>query len=359
MWGQPPSAVPPSEARRKSRQPNCEFSPNPQAEAEQPNPSTRTTLAGLRENSQIGEVPWKSGASAPRKASKISAGFSPSGRILRPRRVFPQPVRVPFAQEIRLGCYYDRVPTAKLVALIAVFFFTSVISVVTGSTSLITVPVMIAFGIEAHVAIATNMLALIFMSVGGSLPFMEKGILYRARLRFSVVLTIVGSGLGAFVVLSVPVRALQMVIALAMIAVAVFSLLNRTLGLASHGVPPSRMAEASGYTVTFLLAIYGGFFSGGYVTLLTAAFVMLFGMTFLQAVATTKVINVFSSGVATLVFLWRGIVDVRLGVILGVAMFLGAVLGGRIALLLSTIWLRRIFIAAVLGLAIKMLFSRV
>jgi len=47
-----------------------------------------------------------------------------------------------------------------------VFLFTSVISVVTGSTSLITVPVMIALGIEAHVAVATNMLALTFMSVG-------------------------------------------------------------------------------------------------------------------------------------------------------------------------------------------------
>jgi hypothetical protein len=37
---------------------------------------------------------------------------------------------------------------AKLSVLIAVFFFTSVISVVTGSTSLITVPVMIALGID-------------------------------------------------------------------------------------------------------------------------------------------------------------------------------------------------------------------
>jgi hypothetical protein len=78
-------------------------------------------------------------------------------------------------------------------------------------------------------------------------------------------------------------------------------------------------------------------------------------MTFLQAVATTKVINVFSSGVATLVFVWRGVVDVKLGIILGVFMFLGALLGGRIALFLSTVWLRRIFIAAVLGLAIKLL----
>jgi len=57
------------------------------------------------------------------------------------------------------------VSRAKLSVLIAVFFVTSVISVVTGSTSLITIPVMIALGIEAHVAVATNMLALTFMSV--------------------------------------------------------------------------------------------------------------------------------------------------------------------------------------------------
>lgn len=252
-------------------------------------------------------------------------------------------------------CYHSRVSGAKLSVLIAVFFFTSVISVVTGSTSLITVPVMIALGIEAHVAVATNMLALTFMSVGGSLPFIGRSVLSRSRLLPSVVLTIIGSGLGALLLLRVPLKALQITIAAAMIGVAVFSLLNKNLGRASHDTPASHVGVIGGYAATFLLAIYGGFFSGGYVTMLTAAFVLLFGMTFLQAVATTKVINVFSSGVATLVFVWRGVVDLRLGIILGISMFLGALLGARIALFLSTVWLRRIFIAAVLGLAIKLL----
>ena len=245
---------------------------------------------------------------------------------------------------------------AKLAVLVAVFFFTSVISVVTGSTSLITVPVMIALGIEAHVAVATNMLALTFMSVGGSLPFVGRGVLSRSRLPTSVALTISGSGLGALLLLSVPLKALPIIIAAAMIVVAVFSLLNKNLGRASHDAPVSHVGVIAGYAATFLLAIYGGFFSGGYVTMLTAAFVLFFGMTFLQAVATTKVINVFSSGVATLVFVWRGVVDLKLGIVLGAFMFLGALLGARIALFLSTVWLRRIFIAAVLCLAIKMLF---
>jgi uncharacterized membrane protein YfcA len=244
---------------------------------------------------------------------------------------------------------------AKIFALIVVFFLASVISVVTGSTSLITVPVMIALGIEAHVAIATNMLALTFMSVGGSLPFMGKGVLSRSRLLPSIVLTTIGSGWGALLLLTAPLKALQLIIAVAMIAVAVFSLLNENLGQASHDAPASRVGALAGYAATFLLAIYGGFFSGGYVTMLTAAFVVFFGMTLLQAVATTKVINVFSSGIATVVFVWRGVVDLKLGIILGITMFLGALLGGRIALHLSAVWLRRIFIAAVLVLAAKML----
>ena len=104
-------------------------------------------------------------------------------------------------------------PTGKLLVLVAIFFLTSVISVVTGSTSLITVPVMITLGIEAHVAVATNMLALTFMSVGGSLPFIGKGVLSRSRLLPSIVFTIIGSGLGAFLLLSVPLKALQITIA--------------------------------------------------------------------------------------------------------------------------------------------------
>jgi uncharacterized protein len=94
--------------------------------------------------------------------------------------------------------------------------------VVTGSTSLITVPVMISVGIEPHVAIATNMLALTLMSVGDSLPFLRNGVVSRKGLRASIGLTVVGSALGALLVLDVPIQTLRIVIAFAMTAVALF-----------------------------------------------------------------------------------------------------------------------------------------
>jgi uncharacterized membrane protein YfcA len=247
------------------------------------------------------------------------------------------------------------VPASKLAILIAVFFVTSVISVVTGSTSLITVPVMIAFGIEPHVAVATNMMALIFMSSGGSLPFARKGAIERRLLPVSIVLTLVGSALGALLLLHIPVRALQLTIAIAMLAVAIFSLIRRDSGESEHMVSDNR--RVVGYVATFILAVYGGFFSGGYVTMLTAVFVFLFGLTFLQSVATTKVINIFSSVVATVIFASQGVVDYTLGIILGVTMFLGAFIGGFATTRISVVLLRRIFLVAVLGLAAKMLFT--
>jgi uncharacterized protein len=246
------------------------------------------------------------------------------------------------------------VPASKLILLVVVFFLTALVSVVTGSTSLITVPTMIAVGIEPHVAVATNMLALVFLSAGGSLSFKGKGVIDRRILPIVAALTVVGSGLGAFLLLDIPTRGLQLTIAVAMVAVAAFSLLRRDGDAARH--PVSAVSRAAGYGLTFALAVYGGLFSGGYVTMLTAVFVFCFGLSFLQSVATTKAINIFSSLVATAIFAWHGVVNYKLGAVLGATMFAGAVVGGHVAMRLPAAWLRRIFIVAVIGLAAKMLF---
>jgi uncharacterized protein len=184
---------------------------------------------------------------------------------------------------------------------------------------------------------------------------MRSSAIRRDHLRVSILLTVIGSGLGAMLLLTVPLRALQLTIAVAMIAVTIFTLAKRDLGLSPSEKPVSPTAVLAGHLLTLLLAVYGGFFRGGYVTMLTASFVVFLGMTFLQSVATTKILNVFSSAVASAVFLWRGVVDVKLGIVLGIAMFFGALLGARITLKLHPVWLRRIFITAVLGLAVKML----
>jgi uncharacterized membrane protein YfcA len=130
----------------------------------------------------------------------------------------------------------------------------------------------------------------------------------------------------------------------------------RKSGASEFSAAPSLAAELSGYALTFLLAIYGGSFSGGYVTMLTAVYVALFRLSFVKAVAITKLINIFSSGIATLVFMRQNLVDYRLGVIRGITMFVGALIGARLATQLGNLWLRRIFLTAVWVLGLKALF---
>jgi uncharacterized membrane protein YfcA len=66
---------------------------------------------------------------------------------------------------------------------------------------------------------------------------------------------------------------------------------------------------------------------------------------------------VFSSAIATVIFAWHGVVDYKLGTLLGVTMFVGGIAGGHVAIRLSAVWLRRIFLFAVVALAAKMLFT--
>ncbi|HEX5706812.1 MAG TPA: sulfite exporter TauE/SafE family protein [Pyrinomonadaceae bacterium] len=288
--------------------------------------------------------------------------------------------------------------TTTLVILLALFFVTSVVGVVTGSNSLITVPAMYQLGMDPRVAVATNMFGLTFMSAGGALPFVGKGTIDRARLPRLILLTLAGSVAGALLVLVVPSPAMPVFVSVSMLAVALFTLLAPTRPVsrdagATGGRADLRAAESAaaddersavadatragetggredaarvrdekargrewmGYAVTFALGVYGGFFSGGYVTLLTAAFVALFRMRFVEAVATTKVVNVCSSLVATIVFIAGGLVDFRLGALLAVVMFAGAFVGARVALRLNERALRVTFLATVVALALKIL----
>jgi uncharacterized membrane protein YfcA len=240
---------------------------------------------------------------------------------------------------------------SALIVLIIVFFLTSVVGVVTGSNSLIAVPVMFQFGIEPRVAVATNMFALVFMAVGGTIPFVRQRRIEYGKVWPLIVLTIVSSAIGALLVGIISGDGIKLIVTVGMIVIAIFTLVRRNAGVE----PAVRLSYTLPltYVIVFLLGIYGGLFSGGYVTVLTAVCVGIYGMRYSEAVASTKLVNVFSSGVATIVFMWQGLVDYRLGLILGLTMFAGAYVGAHYATKLNDLWLRRVFLATILVLAIK------
>lgn len=246
--------------------------------------------------------------------------------------------------------------TWPLIALIIIFLVTSTIGVVTGSNSLITVPVMFQFGIDPKVAIATNMFGLTFMSIGAVIPFIRQNKIDRQRIVPLCVITLISSTIGALLVNAVSDPGIKAVVSAAMILVILFTLLRPGAGT-SEAAETTSYVLAFAYVLTFLLGIYGGFYSGGYVTILTAVCVAFFGMRYGVAVGTTKLINLFSCAAAVAIFMWQGLVDYKLGAILAVTMFIGGYIGGHYASRFDDVWLKRIFLTTVLLLAAKTIYD--
>lgn len=242
--------------------------------------------------------------------------------------------------------------TSSIIFLIAIFFVTSAIGVVTGSNSLITVPAMFQLGIDPKVAVATNMFGLVFMSAGSSIPFLRAGRIDIRRTTPLIVITVVASAFGALLVGVIAGETLKMIVSIAMITVALFMIVRSPKNEAKGS-----LALPVVMVLTFVLGIYGGLFSGGYTTMLTAVLVGVGGMQYVEAVASTKLINLFSSSIATAIFMWQGLVDYRLGLILGVTMFAGGYAGAHLSTRLNEEWLRRIFLTAVILLALKTIYD--
>jgi len=245
-----------------------------------------------------------------------------------------------------------------VMALSLASFLVSIVSVVTGCTSLLTVPILVQFGLEPRRAIATNMLALTFLSLGGCFSFRGRGLVNREHLVPLAALTLAGSAIGALLLVGTPSRWLSTILLGVLVIAAPLVLLHGRTRSATV-LPPSARLVFLGHLATFVLGIYGGFFSGGYVTLLSLAFLSFYRMAPLSVVATTKLANVISSAVASMIFLEQGLVDLPIAVLLGAVMFAGGFLGGRLAGRLKEIWLRALFIVGLAALAIKLALSGV
>jgi uncharacterized membrane protein YfcA len=89
------------------------------------------------------------------------------------------------------------ISTEQLLLLVAIVFATSIVGAITGAMSLINVPVLMMMGIAPRVAVATNMFAVTFLTIGATLRFRREGLTSSPLLLPLCMLTLVTSALGA------------------------------------------------------------------------------------------------------------------------------------------------------------------
>jgi uncharacterized membrane protein YfcA len=239
----------------------------------------------------------------------------------------------------------------QILLLSALMLATGAIGAITGGNSLINVPLMITVGMSPRQAVATNMFAVTFMTISATARFARAGMLKNRLLIPLGAITFATSALGALIAVKLPETVVKLVVGVSMAALVIFIAIQR----GANPPPPTRGRRVAGLVGTTLLGVYGGFFSGGYTTLMTVLCVVCFSLTMMESVAITKPVNLISCLAASLVFFAGGLVDLRIGLPLAAANLVGGWVGAHFALKGGDRFVRALFLLTVAALAAKLL----
>ena len=242
-----------------------------------------------------------------------------------------------------------------MVLLIVAGCFFGVISSTVGSAALITVPFLLVFGLSSTVAIATNKFAVLSSFVTGSTKYYRKGVLKYGRLLLLLsIVSIVGSIIGAHIVLHIEQKTLRLVIVFLLIMVLAFTLRRK-----DHIQTASVKNYPLGVIAVFLLAIYSGFFGAGFGSFLISSLMYFFGIEYLESAALMNVINFFAILPATLIFMTRGTINYSYGIPLLIGFAIGGWIGAHYAVLKGNKFLRKMFVVITSILLFKVIFDLV
>lgn len=245
--------------------------------------------------------------------------------------------------------------TTTVVLLVLAAFAAGWIDAVVGGGGLIQLPALLLVpGIDTVQALATNKLSSAMGTATSSVTYYRR---VRPGLRTALptaAVAAVGAGAGALSAVAVPDGVLEPVILVALVAVAVYTVLRPSLG----GVTDLRF---SGHRHTVVAALTGaviGFYDGiagpGTGAFLVFALVGLLGFAFLEASATAKIINLATNIGALVVFALDGWVLWTLGLVMGAANLAGGYLGARTAVSAGSRFVRLVFLAVVTVLIVRL-----
>jgi len=229
------------------------------------------------------------------------------------------------------------------------------VDAIAGGGGLITIPVLLSFGVDPKYALGTNKLQASFGSGSAAWHYSRAGTVHVNDCLLGFVMSLIGAALGSWAVQSVDTGLLRRSIPILLLAVALYTLLQPRLGF--EDVHP-RMGRRAFYILFGLgIGFYDGFFGPGTGTFWAMAFMLGLGFNMTRATGYTKVMN-FASNLSSLAFfICAGKVHFAAGLVMGVGQLIGARIGASMVITRGTKFIRPIFIGAVLAVTLKLLYS--
>ena len=247
------------------------------------------------------------------------------------------------------------VATTAVVLLVLAGFLAGWIDAVVGGGGLVQLPALLLVpGLSPVQALATNKLAGI-MGTSVSAATYYRRVHPDMRTAWPMAFAaLVGAAGGALLASSLPAAVFRPVILVALVGVAVYTVLRPTLGRATDlrwsGGRHLGAAAALGGGIGF----YDGLLGPGTGTFLVMGLVAVLGYAFLEASAKAKIVNAETNLGALAVFTAQGAPLWKLGLLVGAANIAGSYLGARMAVAKVSRFVRVVFMVVVGGLIVRL-----
>ena len=245
--------------------------------------------------------------------------------------------------------YLWQIPALMLVGVIAGF-----LNVLAGGGSLLTLPLLIFFGLPAATANGTNRVAIFCQNIFAITGFKRQGVF---PIRLALLCTppaLLGSYLGANLAINVDEMLFRRLLAMIMVGVLLFMVFDPMKRFRSQERPMTPMRTVVLMVSFFGVGVYGGFVQAGVGFLIITA-LLVHGLDLVRINA-VKVLVIFAfTAVALGVFIVHGQVDYVLGLSLAVGNSLGGWIATHYAVKKGHDWIKRFVIVTVLVFALRLL----
>jgi uncharacterized membrane protein YfcA len=233
------------------------------------------------------------------------------------------------------------------------------INTVVGSGTLVTFPVLLAFGYAPVTANVSNTIGLVPGAVSGSIGYRRELAGQRATAIRLGAMSVLGGVTGAVLLLVLPASAFKDVvpvfIAVAILLTVLQPRLNRRL--AGHMAARPRHAVLLTPLVVYITGVYGGYFGAGQGIMLLAIFGVMLPQSLHRSNALKNVLAGTVNGVAGVYFIFAAHVEWAPAAIIAVTSIAGAQIGARYGRRLHPSALRALIVVVGVAAIVDLLVS--
>jgi uncharacterized membrane protein YfcA len=247
----------------------------------------------------------------------------------------------------------------EYVVLAVVAFAAGFVNAVGGGGSLITFPVLLAFGYGAVTANVTSTTALFPGYVGGALAYRRELSSQRARARSLAPSCALGAVAGAATLLLAPASVFRSAVPYLVLFGCALLALQPWLQKHVHRLPGATRGDQSPALLVslFVAGAYGAYFGAGLGMILLAVLALFLGDDLQRLNGLKSLLSVLINGVAVIAFALFGAVVWSVVAVMAIASLVGGRCGGAVARSLNPEVLRLVIVAFGVAVAIRLFIS--